>query len=260
MFDLNKLPDLDKSDFKPLYVQLYDILANFIRSDNITADTPLPSEKNLMERYGISRPTVRQAFQRLEAEFSIERIQGKGTFLSDLMNNRNLYSLFSLEERFAAEGITVQTITLAASPINPIKEWSKELKLSTNEKVLRIRRLKLIEDKPFAIKERIIILDVAKLLDKDELNNISIYNAIDKLSGFAINRIHYKFRSRKIRKKEAYELKATLTTPVLVRKGLYYNIEGRPVMISYTINLPEIHEFEFVIHKTKDKWLVVNSQ
>jgi len=260
VYDLNKLPDLDNADFKPLYVQLYDILNDFIKSYNISPNTLLPSEKDLMDRYGISRPTVRQAFQKLEAEHSIHRIRGKGTFLSDLIDNKNLYSMFSAEERFAAEGITVKSISLEISKIHPLKDWSEELQLGRNEKVCRIRRLKLIEDKPFAIKERIFPLKVAKLVNADDLKDKLIYNLINMLPGIEINRIQYTFKSRKIKNKEAKELKTAFNTPVLVRKGLYYTTRGKPVMISHTINLPEIHEFEFVLHKRKNNWLVVKSQ
>ena len=259
-YDLKKLPDIDKSEYKPLYIQLYDILSDFINSSNIPPNTPLPSEKELMQRYGISRPTVRQALQRLESENSIQRVRGKGTFLSDLMNNNNLYSMFSAEERFAAEGKIVKSVTLKISNMKPYKKWSDNLGLSRNEKVCQIRRLKLIDDKPFAIKERVIPLKVAKLIGRNSLKHKFIYDLVDNLPEYKIERINYSFKTRKIKKTEAEVLEVHCNTPVLVRVGVYYNISAKPVMLSNTINLPEIHEFEIELQKIKENWLVARSE
>ncbi len=50
MLDLGKLPDLDKTDYKPLYIQLSEMLEDYIMAQEISPETPLPSEKDLMDR------------------------------------------------------------------------------------------------------------------------------------------------------------------------------------------------------------------
>ena len=63
MIALDKLPELDKTDYKPLYIQLGDVLADFIRTNEFAPEIPLPSEKDLMERFGLSRTTVGRLYR-----------------------------------------------------------------------------------------------------------------------------------------------------------------------------------------------------
>jgi len=64
----------------------YELVKNYIRhllADNIIAyGERLPSEHELMEKFRVSRHTVRQAFGELSAEGCIRKEQGKGTFSS----------------------------------------------------------------------------------------------------------------------------------------------------------------------------------
>ena len=77
-----QLPDLDKNDYKPLYIQLSDLLADFIKDSVLVEGDALPSENELLARYDISRTTVRQAIQRLESQDLVRKIRGKGTFVT----------------------------------------------------------------------------------------------------------------------------------------------------------------------------------
>ena len=69
-----------RSGSAPLYVQLAEAFVQYMAEHAIPANTPMPSEAELMERYGLSRITVRQAMIKLCSEGWINKIQGKGTF------------------------------------------------------------------------------------------------------------------------------------------------------------------------------------
>ncbi|MCO8305342.1 GntR family transcriptional regulator [Streptomyces sp. RKCA744] len=67
---------------------LYQQVAAEIRSGIATGEykpgSPLPSETQLIERYKVSRPTVRKAIAALRAEGLIEVIHGKGSYVRAL--------------------------------------------------------------------------------------------------------------------------------------------------------------------------------
>jgi DNA-binding GntR family transcriptional regulator len=66
----------------PLYYQLENLLREKIVSGELEPGDKLPTELELIEQYGVSRITVRQALQALADEGLIERKQGRGTVVT----------------------------------------------------------------------------------------------------------------------------------------------------------------------------------
>jgi DNA-binding transcriptional MocR family regulator len=64
----------------PLAKQIYQTIVDRIQSDLLEEGTRLPSVRNLAKQSNVSLMTVVQAYDALEEDGFIERIQGKGTF------------------------------------------------------------------------------------------------------------------------------------------------------------------------------------
>ncbi|MBK6017711.1 GntR family transcriptional regulator [Streptomyces sp. MBT53] len=64
-----------------LYQQVAAAIREAILSGEFAPDSMLPSEAQLMARYGVSRPTVRNAIAALRAEGLIDVRHGKGSFV-----------------------------------------------------------------------------------------------------------------------------------------------------------------------------------
>ena len=75
-----------------LYQKLYDELKKEIESGVLAPGSKLTSEKQLSAKYGISPITVKKALKLLAEEAYIRRIPGRGTFVTDEVNE--LKSLF----------------------------------------------------------------------------------------------------------------------------------------------------------------------
>jgi len=61
---------------------LYGDILKQIDSGQFAADQRLPSEKEFCEKFGVSRPIVREALERLRAEGLIRSRQGAGSFVA----------------------------------------------------------------------------------------------------------------------------------------------------------------------------------
>lgn len=68
----------------PAYQRIKHVLVGEVENRNPAPNTPFFSEKEIIERFGVSRVTVRQSLELMEQEGYIYRIQGKGTFIGSL--------------------------------------------------------------------------------------------------------------------------------------------------------------------------------
>ena len=97
---------------QPLYDQLVDILRDKIENEMEPGDL-LPSERELSERYGLSRTTVRLALKELETLGLISRRHGKGTYVTDLSGGAmDLSSNYSFTQQMREVGRVPKTVDL----------------------------------------------------------------------------------------------------------------------------------------------------
>ena len=66
------------------YLSIYNDILNSIETQKYQAGATLPSEKELMESFQVSRDTVRKALNLLEEGGYIHKIKGKGSLVLDI--------------------------------------------------------------------------------------------------------------------------------------------------------------------------------
>ena len=80
---------LDPESAVPLYAQVKEILREEALAGSFHSTAPLPSESVLLQRFGVSRGTIRQAIQELVYEGVLYREQGRGTYVMPAAQMRN---------------------------------------------------------------------------------------------------------------------------------------------------------------------------
>ncbi len=73
---------MDRHSSIPLYYQLKEYIIKKIDDGDYPPGEKIPSELDLCNKLGISRPTVRQAIAELVAEGRLNIVKGKGTFVT----------------------------------------------------------------------------------------------------------------------------------------------------------------------------------
>src|SRR5262249_16911657 len=97
-------PVIDPGSATPLYAQVEAVLASDIPCGTVPAGTPLPTANNPIERFGVSRPTVRRAVQNLVSRGLVEIHRGKGTFVTRPKITQELTALSGFVEDMQALG------------------------------------------------------------------------------------------------------------------------------------------------------------
>lgn len=76
------LVSVDHDAETPLWRQLTDILRAQIQSGALPPGRIIPSETTLMQEHGLARGTVRKAIDVLVDEGLVNRVQGRGSFVT----------------------------------------------------------------------------------------------------------------------------------------------------------------------------------
>lgn len=142
---------VERESTLPLFEQLKNHLLSKLQSSELSAGDKLPSERDLMLQYGVSRATVRHALDELEQQGYITRAQGIGTVVMNPVIRPEIMKLTSFTEDMRARGLEPGSKTLALSLVEPTESVKAGLRFEANNKVWFIRRLRLADDEPVGI-------------------------------------------------------------------------------------------------------------
>lgn len=144
-------PQLSEQRASPLYLQLYHLLRREIVNGNWQPGDQLPSEHQLVDRYQVSRATVRQAMQELLADGMIERKRGRGSFVATPSLEQNLVRIVSFTEDMQRRGMEPQTRLIAAGLMPATERMARKLDVQAGEKLVRLERLRLADAQPMSV-------------------------------------------------------------------------------------------------------------
>ena len=88
----------------PLYTQVEAALASEISTATLPPGSQVPPEERLIERFGVSRTTIRKAIENLVARGLVEIRRGKGTFVAPPKLTQELTALTGFVEDMIAAG------------------------------------------------------------------------------------------------------------------------------------------------------------
>jgi DNA-binding GntR family transcriptional regulator len=187
----------------------------------------LPTEAELCELHGVSRQTVRRAFQDLVAEDLVYRIPGRGTFVSDaerkyIRSSGSIEELMSLSEDTDLDVLSVPTIGIDI-------EAAGRLHLESDTVVsMRFRRLHL--DRPYCVTAAYLPVSVGRgLLEVPELSttgvrrNMTVLSVVRWVSGRTITGADQMITAVAATPEIAESLECAVGDPVMRIDRLYFD-------------------------------------
>jgi GntR family transcriptional regulator len=197
----------------PKHAQLTAILTELV-SQELTPDAPIPSERELMQMYDVSRATVRKAIDTLIVEGVLERAHGKGTFVARPRLESRLH-LASFSQDMRRRGLTPSTRLLAVEAAVPPDEARAALRLGPADRAWRLDRVRLADGEPIALERGWYPERLLPDLDRQDLSG-SLYELFAATYGLRIDRAEQTLWSESAAGETARILAVPEHTPLLV--------------------------------------------
>lgn len=132
------------------HVQVREYVRGLI--DGAEPGSPAPSERELVQRFGVARMTVRQALDALVTEGLLERVPGRGTFVARAKIDVQI-RLSSYTEEMARRGMAASSKTVLARMEAAGPGVARALEIDEGDKVVHWQRIRFADGTPMCIED-----------------------------------------------------------------------------------------------------------
>jgi len=237
--------EIDKTSIIPLYFQLADVLREKVTTKVLKPGDILPSESELIDKFGISRGTVRQAMQILTQEGLIERYPGKGSFVSHPKIEHDAGKVLGFFSQITREvGKRPSAKILEIKQSHPSKFVRSKLHLNEGEPIVLVKRLRFVDDEPWAIETAHFRNDIGGKLLNEDLSG-SIYKLIQEKYGYIFYRSQNSIEASIACEVTANLLSIEVGRPVLYIKRLVFLSDDSP--FEYSEDIYRADRIRFIV-------------
>jgi GntR family transcriptional regulator len=209
--------------FVPRYYEIEQSLRE--RAARLDPDSPLPSESQLCEEFGVSRMTARAAVQRLVQDGLVYRVPGRGTFVSASRANRTAGHILSFSDEMRRKG-RVPTSRVIERRRRPATE-EEERRLGVRSVVV-LRRVRLADGKPLALERAVFPAErVGEALEAN-LESTSLFETLVS-AGLVPSSGRAALAAEAATAEDARLLRVRRGAPLLVERRLIHDPSGKPL-------------------------------
>lgn len=244
---------IDKDSAVPFYRQLKDILRADIERRNLRPGDRLPGDHQLCDRYGVSRPVVRQALSELQYEGVLERIKGRGTFVVPQLTSQSLVqSLSGLHEDVTALGRRLRSEVRVLRVTGADGDVATRLEVEPGTAVVEIERLRFVDDEPWVHALSHVPAAMAPDLVDQDLREQSLYALLERRYGLRLVRSRRAVEAHSASAALARDLAIPRHGPVLRLTAVTYGADNRPVETFVAHHRGDRSRFEVEVERAAD--------
>lgn len=194
----------------PKHQQLRELLIGMV-----VPGQAIPSERELMASYGVSRATVRKAIDGLVADGLLQRTHGLGTFAVRPRLETHLH-LASFSQDMRRRGRTPSTWLVSVALAEPPADVAEALHLEPGRQAWRVIRIRLADSEPIAHEDGWYPADLLPELDRQDLAGGSLYEILGNRYGLWVDHADQTLWGESADPDLARQLAAPVSTPLLV--------------------------------------------
>ena len=237
----------------PLYHQLKQVLVNKIEQGLYKPGERLPSEPELVREYEVSRITVRQALDELEAEGRVVRRHGKGTYAAEPRIEQELVRLTDFVEDMQQAGRNPSSRVLAFvhEPAGPT--IAKALHVAIGTEVVRVDRLRLAEGRPIAYDTTWLPLRYGDLLAAMDLTQETLYHVLETRYAIPVLSGAFYITAADATAQQAEHLEVAPGSALLVIRRISYTTGEEPIYVQERYYRPDRVQYRVMLRRHNDE-------
>ena len=139
---------------KPRYQQLKDHIIERIATGELRASDRVPSEHELVATMNVSRMTANRALRELDTEGYVERVAGRGTFVSDRRSQSHLLEVQNIADEITARGHRHSSVMVRKSRQRARGEIARALQVEQGTGVFHLLLVHYENGVPVQVEDR----------------------------------------------------------------------------------------------------------
>ena len=223
------IPLIDPSNAIPLYAQVEAVLASDIAQGTLSPGRQLPTENDLIERFGVSRPTVRKAVQNLVSRGLVEIQRGKGTYVTRPKITQELTALTGFVEDMQALGRNPTARLIDKQLVAADKTVAHQLALPAGSLVVRIRRVRLADGEAVSFDETYLPREVGEQVITNDLEVEPIFSLLEQKYDLPLVEAEYRLEAVAAEPAVAEALGVETGSALFLIERTSYCVGPRPV-------------------------------
>ena len=248
---------IDPTSDRPVYKQIADLLRSSIERGELRPGDRLPSESELIKRFGVAQGTVRQAVGLLRSEGIVIAEHGRGVFVRSRPRLLRLaHDRFARRHRQAgkaayiaeseAQNVTYEVDNIRVFTDKAPAEIARRLGLRKGAKVLVRSRRYLSDGQPTETATSYIPWELAKGTPMVEINPGpgGIYARIEE-KGHELAKFTEDVTARMPTPDEMKVLRLAPGSPVIGLVRTAYDINGQPVEVCDTVMSADLYVLSY---------------
>ncbi len=226
----------------PLYYQLENILREKIRSGELSRGEKLPTENELIEQYGVSRTTVRQALAALVKEGLLERVAGRGTFVKQIPPSDETIRLTGFIDGLSSS-VETKTEILDARFIQATAKEAQPLHISQGDRVWRLKKIRYAQEIPYAYTESYLPEDIGNRLIGEDLS-LPLLRLLEERGRISLGEASALITGALADASIGALLSTKVGAPLLLIETTFCDVHGRPVQFVRGFYRSDLYRFK----------------
>lgn len=233
-----RLPFTDPMQFPssstiPLYTQIKEALRAKIMDGTYVAYQRLPSEREMIDAFGVSRITVRQAMNDLQKEGLLFKVHGKGTFVAMPNVSQELTHLQGFGEAMRLLGHETHSEVFGLSTVTGSSLACAKLGIDDGSAVTEIKRVRYLNRDPVSIDYSWVRHDLGSRLTEKNLREKDLFSLLENELRQPLHSADVEIDATSANAEIASYLKVTPGAPILRIERLTYAAADKPLVFEY---------------------------